>query len=114
MALTFNTWQNALFNYMAVNSTGVPNSPTGVSSFTDPIWLAALPQIIDYGEQRAYRELDLLTTRVDQSGTLSSGPRNFNLPTTAGTYMPLEGLSLITPSSATAATGNKTPLVPMS
>jgi hypothetical protein len=111
---TWNTWTNALFNYMAVNSTGVPNSPTGVSSFTDPIWAAAVPSIIDYGEQRAYRELDLLATRVDQLGILSSGQRNFNLPTTAGSFMALEGLTVVTPSSAVAATGNKNPLVAVS
>lgn len=114
MSLTYDTWSLALYNYMAVNSTGVPNSPVGVSSFTDPIWQAQLPRLVEYGEQRAYRELDLLDTRVDQTGFLSSGARNFTLPNTAGTFIVLEGLSIVTPSSATPLTGNKNVLVPVS
>jgi len=113
--LTFDTWKNALFNALQVASTGVPASPSANSSATDPQWLLEIPIIVDYGEQRIYRDLDLLATRVtDMTGVVSSGVRAFSLPTSVGTYVTLEYLSVVTPASATANTGNINQLVPLS
>jgi hypothetical protein len=85
------------------------------SSSTDPNWLTELPNIIDYAEQRIYRELDLLATRVtDTSGSLTANNRVFSLPTSVGTYVVLEYLNVLSPSSATFSTGTRNQLVPVS
>lgn len=107
--LTFQTWFNAFFNEVAAAST------SNGSSSTDPIWLAASQPCIDYSEQRLYRELDLLATRVtDASGTLTAMNRLFPLPTAIGTFLKVEGINVITPAGAFAATGARNPLVPNS
>lgn len=78
---------------------------------TDTNFQTMLPGMIDYAEQRMYRELDLLATRVtDSSNSLSSGNRNFSLPTTVGTFLVVENVNIITPSSATTTTGTRVPV----
>ena len=107
--LTFQTWFNAFFNEVAAAST------SNGSSATDPIWLLATQPCIDYSEQRLYRELDLLATRVtDASGSLAAKQRVFALPMTVGTFLKVEGVNVITPVGALAATGDRNPLVPYS
>lgn len=70
MALTYATYQTQLASLMAVQT-------------SDTKFTTILPAIIDYAEQRMYRELDLLnTTVVDETGTLSTGQRTFTLPAT--------------------------------
>lgn len=74
-----------------------------------------IPNIIDYAEQRIYRELDLLATRVtDTSASFAVNTRTFSLPTATGTYLVVEELSAITPStlssSQVAGSGIRTPL----
>lgn len=109
MSLTYQTWFNAFFNEVAAASTSLG------SSTTDPIWLAATQPCIDYSEQRLYRELDLLATRVtDQSGTVTVSQRLFQLPTGIGTFLKIEGVNVVTPSGALPTTGTRSPLVPYS
>ena len=61
MSLTYNSWFASFFNRIAAISTATPLTPAGVvSSYTDPFWNNELPNIIDYAEQRIYREADLL------------------------------------------------------
>ncbi len=74
-----------------------------------------VPGAIEYAEQRIYRELDLQVSRVSDSTTnLSSGVRNFTLPTASGTFIVVEQINVITPVGATAASsGSRTPLVPV-
>jgi len=88
MALTYTTFVSGLGNMIVV--------PT-----TDPNFVAALPNIIDDAEQRIYRELDLLSTIVRATGALTPNNRNFTLPTTAGTFVVVEQMNVITPAGTT-------------
>jgi hypothetical protein len=68
MAMTYATYQTALASLMVMQT-------------SDTKFVAILPSVIDYAEQRMYRELDLLnTTVVDGTGTLSAGLRTFTFP----------------------------------
>lgn len=78
-------------------------------------FVAILPSIIDYAEQRIYRELDLLSTVVrDSSGVLSTNNRNFTLPTSVGTFIVVLGANVITPAGTAPDSGTRNPLVPVS
>ena len=67
---------------------------------------------IDYAEQRIYRELDLLVTRVtDSSASATPNVRNFTLPISVGTYLVVEQINIITPSTALSSNGQRVPLV---
>jgi hypothetical protein len=69
-----------------------------------------IPNIINYAEQRIYKELDLLTTRVrDSSGTLTTGSRNFTVPSE---IIVIEGMNVITPAGDQPDSGTRNPLVP--
>lgn len=82
----------------------------------DSNYTTALPQIIDSAEQRCYRELDLLNTIVkDSSAALSTGTRQFSLPSTNGTFVVVDSINVITPSGQTNPDlGTRNPLVPAS
>jgi len=89
VGLTYATYVTALSELMVIDA-------------IDPDFVAILPNIIDYAEQRMYRELDLLDTVVrDSSSTLTTGTRTFNLPTASGRIFVTNGFNVITPSSAT-------------
>lgn len=63
---------------------------------SDPDFLTELPRFIDAGEQRICRDLDLLSTRVDDSsGSLSEGRRKFVLPTAIGTFIVVESIRIM-------------------
>ncbi|MDE2096861.1 MAG: hypothetical protein KGL39_06400 [Patescibacteria group bacterium] len=82
---------------------------------TDPLFTAILPGSIDYGEQRCYRELDLLNTVTRDTGTLTVGTRSFTLPSNLGRFVVTNGINVITPSSTTTPDdGTRNPLVPCS
>lgn len=116
MSLTYNTWFASFFNRVAAVSTATTLSPGGgISSYTDPNWLQELPSVIDYAEQRIYREMDLLNERViDQSGILIAGQRAFNLPTTIGNWVLCEYINVITPAGLAPSVGTRNALVPVS
>jgi hypothetical protein len=98
MSYNYTTWQSQLANLMIVGS-------------TDTNFQTFLPGCIDYAEQRIYRELDLVfTTVIDATGTCSSGSRLVTLPST---WVVVEEINVITPSTATAATGSRNQLVPI-
>ena len=80
---------------------------------SDLSFVTAIPNIIQMAEQRIYRELDLLATRVtDSTASFSSGTRNFTLPTTNGVFLVPEQINVITPTSSyTATNGTRVPLV---
>ena len=79
---------------------------------TDPNYLTALPNIIDDGEQRLYRELDILNTVVrDTGGNLTANSRNFTLPQTGGRFVVTESMNVFTPVGTTT---NRNQLVPVS
>ena len=91
VGLTYAQFKTKLANFIVV--------PEG-----DAAYLEALPNIIDDAEQRLYRELDLLSTRVRATGALTANDRNFDLPTTSGIFVVVEQFNAITPSSATRRT----------
>ena len=102
MALTYTTYIAQIANLMAAQS-----STTQFQTMA--------PGMIDYAEQRIYRELDLLSTVVtDTTGTLTSGSRNFTLPTTSnGKFVTVQNINVITPAGSTAAAGTRRPLAPV-
>lgn len=62
---------------------------------TDPDFLTMLPIWIRSAELRVVRDMDLLSTRVnDTSGALTINSRVFTLPTDAGTFTVVETVSL--------------------
>jgi len=82
---------------------------------TDADFQGILPRIIDYAEQRMYRELDLLNTVTRSTATLSTGQRSFTLPTANGRFVVTNGINVITPSSVTVPEqGTRNPLTPVS
>lgn len=102
VGLTYNTFTASLANMIVV-------------PVNDPAYVAALPNIIDDAEQRLYRELDLLSTRVTATGALVASSRNFTLPTTNGTFVVVEQFNVITPASVTNPDlGTRNPLNPAS
>jgi hypothetical protein len=88
MTYTYATYKTAIANELVVLE-------------TDTDFLAILPSLIDYAEQRMYRELDLLNTVTRQTGTLTSNDRDFTLPSTSGRFVTTQGINIITPSSQT-------------
>ena len=102
MSLNYTTYVAQISNLMAAQS-----STTQFQTM--------LPGCIDYAEQRMYRELDLLSTVVtDSTGSLTSGSRNFTLPTTSnGKFVTVQNINVITPTGSTTTTGTRRPLAPV-
>lgn len=102
MSLNYTQYVSQIANLMSVSA-------------TDTNFLTFLPGCIDYAEQRLYRELDLLSTRVvDSTTSFTPSNRNFTLPTTTGVFVVVEQINVITPVNVAAATGNRVPLTPVS
>lgn len=103
MSLTYNTYVEQIANIMAVKS-------------TTPQFQTMLPGMIDYAEQRIYREIDLLNTVVrDSSASLSAGSRNFNFPVTSnGIFVTVQGINVITPAGTVPDNGTRVALQPIS
>lgn len=102
MALTYAQFVTDLANFLVV-----PES--------DAAYLLAIPNIIDDAEQRLYRELDLLSTRVTATGALTANDRRFTLPTGSGTFVVVEQMNAITPVTTTNPDlGTRNPMIPSS
>jgi len=77
---------------------------------TDANFLSVLPNIIDDGEQRCYRELDLLSTVVrDSSATLTANSRSFTLPSSIGRFVVTNGFNVYTPVGTTTVRNQLVP-----
>lgn len=99
MALTYATYVTALSELMVID-------PTNAN------FLNILPDIIDYAEQRLYRELDILNTVTrDSSAALTSGNRDFTLPQSIGRFVVTNGINVYTP---TGGTTTRNQLIPVS
>lgn len=103
MPLTYTQYVNSLANLLVVPA-------------SDPGFTADLPNIIDDAELRIYRELDLLDTSVrDSSAAMTAGNRNFNLPSTLGTFVVTDEINIVTPAGTTNPDlGTRVALVPTS
>ena len=101
-SLNYTTYTSQIANLMVISS-------------ADTNFQTMLPGMIDYAEQRAYRELDLLYTQITDSTTaVSSGNRNFTLPTGTGTYIVCDNINIITPAGTPASSGTRVQLTPVS
>lgn len=98
MSYTYDTYTSALTVLM-------------VTSTADSNFVAIEPSIIDYAEQRIYRELDLLDTTVTVAGTLNSSTKTFALPTTAGSPIVTQYVKVFTPVGTTSSNSSATTIV---
>ncbi len=102
MSYTYATWLAAIANETVIDP-------------ADTNFLAQAPSSIDYGEGRLYRDLDLLSTVVRDTGTLSTGTRTFTLPSNLGRFVVTNGFNVITPAGTTNPdNGTRNQLVPCS
>lgn len=106
MALNYGTYVSQTANLMVISS-------------ADANFTTMLPGMIDYAEQRLYRELDpLYAQTTDATTTVSSGDRNFTLPGSsnviAGAFLTVDQINIITPATATSSNGTRNPLIPTS
>ena len=86
-----------------------------VESATDANFVQILPSIIDYAEQRIYRELDMLVEDVaDSSASTTAGVRDFTLPTALGVFQIVKDINIITPASTAPGSGTRNALTPVS
>lgn len=88
----------------------ITNIPSDNADF-----VAILPSTFAYADGRIYRELDMLTANVrDASASTVASNRNFNLPTTVGTFLIVDGINVITPAATAPDSGTRRPLTPVS
>lgn len=79
-----------------------------VTTTQDTPFLDYLPNIIDLAEQRCYRDLDLLSTVVRDTGSsCTANSRNFTLPQTNGRFVVVNGINIVTPVGSTTANGTR-------
>lgn len=82
---------------------------------SDTNFLDYIPNFIDMSEQRCYRDLDLLSTVVRDTGSnCTSNSRNFTLPSTSGRFVVVNGINVVTPASYTVSTGTRNRLTQLS
>ena len=100
MSLTYNQYVQALGSAAAI----APN---------DGAFVNYLPNIIDYAEQRIYREGQFLSTIVrDTGGSCTANNRNFTLPSTNGRFVVVEAINVVTPAGSTVNNGTRNPIQP--
>ncbi len=100
-----------------MNYTDVDTALAGLMPIpaTDTEFLAILPSTVAYADGRIYRELDMLAANVRDSSTSTvSLNRNFNIPTTLGTFLIVDGINVVTSASTAADSGARNPLIPVS
>jgi hypothetical protein len=69
------------------------------------------PGMIDYAEQRIYREGDFLSTYItDNSTTVVANQRTFSYPTSQGTFLVIDQAYVLTPVGTTSSNGTRVPL----
>jgi len=82
-----------------------------VISSGDPNFQTMLPGMIDYAEQRIYREGDFLATYItDISTNVVANSRVFNYPTSIGSFLVIDQINIFTPISATSSNAVRVPL----
>ncbi len=85
-----------------------------VVSSADTNFNTMLPSMISYAENRIYSEVDFIRTQVtDDNQRVSSGNRNFTVPSTIGYFITVDTMNIITPASALSSNGSRLPLVPV-
>lgn len=83
-----------------------------VATSADTEFTANLPSVIDYAEQRIYRELDLLSTIVrDSSANATADDRNFTLPSSLGRFVTVQSVNVVTPAGEVITNGTRNALM---
>lgn len=83
---------------------------TAIGSST-PEFIIMAPGMIDYAEQRMYREGDFLATYItDTSTNVVANQRTFPYPTTQGTFLVIDQMNILTPFGATSSNATRVPL----
>ena len=100
-SLNYTTYVSQISNLLVIGS-------------TDPNFQIMLPGMIDYAEQRIFRELDLLYTQTTDTSAASSGVRTYTLPTNVGTFVTVSGINVLTPVGTTSSNGTRHQLTPVS
>lgn len=107
MALNYSTCVSELATITAISSTFLVSGDGNFNGIMDGI--------IDYGEGRLYRDLDLPAARVtDTSVVCTSGVRTIALSTIQGTLLSIESLNLYSSAGTTSSNSTRIPLVPTS
>lgn len=107
MALTYSTFVSEIATLTVISSTILVNG--------DNNFQGIMPALIDYVEGRLYRELDLpATSYIESAVPCSSGSRAIVLSTTPGEPLAIQVLNIVIPAGATAGSGTRVPLVPVS
>lgn len=105
MAYTYASFQQALALEMVV-----PNA-----NVNEPNFVAILPTIIDYAEQRLYRELDLLAGTLLQVVPTTANLRLFDLSQAPVYILAIERMRVLLPAGSTALNYTSAPpLTPVS
>jgi len=98
MALDYNTYVSQIANLTVISS-------------NDVNFQTMLPGMIDYAEQRIYREGDFLATYVSAATNLSSASGAITYPTATGTFLVIDQIYVSTSTSTSAVSG--TPFHPL-
>lgn len=101
MSYNYNSYTQALCTLM-------------VTSTADANFVAIEPSIIDYAEQRIYRELDLQETQITVASQLTASNRSLTLPSSGGTFIVTDYINVYTPAGTTSSNGTRNTLVPAS
>lgn len=99
---------------MSYNYTGFVNEMVNLAGTTaaNSNFIIELPNAIDYGEQRIFRDLDLIANVVvDTSQVCSPGNRQINAP---GAFVVVNGINIITPAGTPPSGGKRNQLSPIS
>lgn len=100
---------------MALTYTSYVAEISTITNIPDDELSAIIPGCIDYAEGRIYRELDIFVANVrDGSASTTSSVRNFDLPTSVGTFIIVDGINIITPAATAPDSGTRIPLQPVS
>lgn len=68
-----------------------------------------IPLSIEQAEQRIYRDLDLISTTVRQSSTVTANNRTYTLPSGSGTFVVVDGINVYTPVASTTTRNQVVP-----
>ncbi len=98
MSINYSTYVSQIANLTVISS-------------ADPNFLTMLPGMIDYAEQRIYREGDFLATNLtDTSTNVVANSRIFSYPTLNATFLVIDQINILTPITATSSNATRVPL----
>jgi hypothetical protein len=98
MSLTYDTYISQIANLTVISS-------------NDTNFQTMVPGMIDYAEQRIYREGDFLATYItDASTNVTANSRVFTYPATQGSFLVIDQINIFTHAGATSSNAVRVPL----